>query len=66
MAPVDYAQLNEAQRAFWSALDELSEAHREITLLRHVQDLSTALVRNPTERLQLTAMFVRLGMVLHP
>lgn len=42
LAPVDRAQLNEAQRAFWTALDDLSDAHREIILLRHVQDLEYA------------------------
>lgn len=42
LAPVDRAQLNEAQQAFWRALEELSDAHREIVLLRHVQDLEYA------------------------
>ena len=39
LAPVDQAQLSEAQRAFWTSLEHLSDAHREIVLLRHVQDL---------------------------
>jgi RNA polymerase sigma-70 factor (ECF subfamily) len=42
LAPVDSAQLNEAQLAFWAALDELSAAHREIIFLRHIEDLDYA------------------------
>ena len=42
LSPVDQAQLGEAQRAFWNALEGLSVRHREIILLRHVQDLEYA------------------------
>lgn len=42
LTPDRRAELNEAQRAFWNALDDLSDAHREIILLRHVQDLEYA------------------------
>lgn len=42
LCPRSRAELNESQRHFWSALDQLSPAHREIILLRHIEDLEYA------------------------
>ena len=42
MCPGRQAELSEAQRQFWNALDRLSDPHREIILLRHVQELEYA------------------------
>ncbi|MBK8978326.1 MAG: sigma-70 family RNA polymerase sigma factor [Planctomycetes bacterium] len=42
LCPRDRAELNEAQRRFWIALDELSDKHREIIVLRHVEELEYA------------------------
>jgi RNA polymerase sigma-70 factor (ECF subfamily) len=42
LCPRERAEMAEVERAFWDALETLSDRHREIVLLRHVQDLDYA------------------------
>ncbi len=44
LAPVDRAELNEGQRQFWKCLETLPMKHREIILLRHLEDLEYAAI----------------------
>lgn len=42
--PEDVAELNESQRQFWSALERLPVNHREIIVLRHIEELDYAAI----------------------
>ena len=40
--PARRVEIDEGQRQFWSALDQLTDKHREIIVLRHVEELEYA------------------------
>ncbi len=44
LAPDQHAEVKESQRQFWKALEKLSMNHREIILLRHIEDLEYAAI----------------------
>ncbi len=49
LCPREHAEMAEIERAFWDALETLSQNHREIILLRHVQDLDYAQIAEVLE-----------------